>query len=131
MADPLAGQAGRQRLAAPVAGLRRGRGRVRLGSRPGGRGLDDIGGEEEQLARIDGLALLAEPLAEELLELVLELGDEQTLLARGLGLLAELEMGDGQVVGERGVVGSHAPYYDDSCWRVGANRRGFQADGRA
>ena len=85
-------------LRPPSRGVARGRLRVR--GRPGCRRLDDFGGEEEQLGGVDGLALLAEPLAEELLELVLELGDEQALPAQGLGLLAELEVGGGQVVGE-------------------------------
>ena len=96
--DPLARQARRQRLAAAVARGRRGRLRIR--GWPRGWRLDDFGGEEEQLGGVDGLALLAEPLAEELLELVLEPGDEHALPTQGLGLLAELEVGGGQVVGE-------------------------------
>ncbi len=96
--DPLARQARRQRLAAAVARGRRGRLRARGRTRC--RRLGDFGGEEEQLGGVDGLALLAELLAEELLKLVLELGDELILLMNSPGQLADHRAGGGQVVGE-------------------------------
>ena len=57
-------------------------------------------GEEEQLGGVGGLAFLAEPLAEELLELMLELGDELILSVESPGQLADQRVGGGQVVGE-------------------------------
>ena len=56
---------------------------------------------------VDLLALLAVPLPEELFELVLEPGDEVTLLPQGLRLFADLAVGGVEVVGECGVAGRH------------------------
>jgi hypothetical protein len=63
--------------------------------------------EEQELIGVDLLALLAVPLPEELLELVLEPGDEPALLPQRLRLLADLAVGRVEVVGECGVAGRH------------------------
>ena len=68
---------------------------------------EDLLGEEQELIGVDLLALPAVALAEELFELVLELGDEMDLLPQGLHQLADLAVGGLEVVGECGVAGRH------------------------
>ncbi len=58
-------------------------------------------------------------LAEELLELVLELVDEMRLLAERLEQLADELMGRPEVIGEWIIEGDHILYYEDACWSVG------------
>ena len=126
--DRLAGQARRQRLAAVALLL--GLGRTRSGARArgparvAGVGLglrQDFLGEEQELSGVDPLALPAVALAEELFELMLELGVEMDLLAERLQQLADELMGRLEVVGEWVGRGDHTPYYVDVCSFVGAN----------
>jgi hypothetical protein len=112
MHDRLAGQAWGQRLAAValLLGLGRGRARrglglgVRFGWRRGlglGRGLrQDLLGEEPELSGVDLLALAAVAVAEELFELMLELGVEMELLGERLQQLADELVGRLEVAGE-------------------------------
>jgi hypothetical protein len=51
---------------------------------------------------------------QELLELMLEPGDEMVLSTERLGQLADLAAGGVEVVGERRVAGRHALYYADA-----------------
>lgn len=96
--DSLARQACGQGFATTVAG-RCGR-RFWFPCGPGSGRLDDLGGEEEQLGRIDGFAFFPKLLAEELFELMLEFGDEQILLTKSLRQLDDRRVGGGQVIGE-------------------------------
>ena len=83
----------------------------------GGRRLglgEDLLREEQELVGVDLLGLLAVALAQELFELVLELGDEVGLLPQGLGQLADLAVGGVEVVGECRVVVRHTFYYGDT-----------------
>src|SRR4051812_627061 len=130
MQDRLAGQARRQRLAAVALLLgrtrtgRRGRIRLRLQGRTRirrGRGLrEDLLGEEQELSRVDPLALGAVALAEELLELVLKLFVEMDLLGERLQQLTDELMGGFQVVREWVRDGDHTLNYVDACSIVGA-----------
>ena len=108
-------------LAALGAG-RRGWGRLRgRGGCRRGLGLrQDLLGEEQELSRVDPLALPAVALAEELLELVLELLVEMDLLGERLQQLADELMGRLQVVREWVCEGDHTLYYVDACSIVGA-----------
>ena len=81
----------------------------------------DLVGEEQELSGVDPLALAAVALAEELFELVLELGVEVDLLAERLQQLADELMGGLEVVGEWVGRGDHTLYYVDVCSFVGAN----------
>src|SRR3954469_20309756 len=109
-----------------LGGTRRGRG---LGDRFGSRrwlGLrQDFPGEEQELSGVDPLALAAVAVAEELFELMLELGVEVDLLAERLQQLADELMGGLEVVGERVGRGDHTSYYVDVCSRVGAKLSEF------
>ena len=89
--------------------------RARLGLR------QDFLGEEQELSGVDPLALPAVALAEELFELMLELGVEMDLLAERLQQLADELMGRLEVVGEWVGRGDHTLYYVDVCSFVGAN----------
>ena len=79
-----------------------GRLRVGLGCGVGLRsgGFEDLAGEEQELVGVELLALAAVALAEELFELMLELGVEVGLLAEGLDQLADEPVGGVEVVGE-------------------------------
>ena len=125
----LAGQARGQRLSAValLLGLGRTRRERRLGDRVGlrrglGLGLrQDLLGEEQELTGVNPLALPAVALAEELFELMLELGVEMNLLGERLQQLADELMGRLEVVGEWIGRGDHTPYYVEVCSFVGAN----------
>ena len=80
----------------------------------------DLLGEEQELGRVDPLALRAVALAEELFELVLELLVEVDLLRQRLQQLADELMGCFQVVREWISEGDHALYYVDACSIAGA-----------
>ncbi len=69
--------------------------------------------EEQQLIGVDRLALLAVAGPQELLELMLEPGDEVILPPEGLGQLADLAVGGAEVVGECRVLSRHTRYYGD------------------
>ena len=93
------------------------------GSERGRRGLglrQDLPGEEQELSRVDPLGLRAVALAEELLELVLELLVEMDLLGQRLQQLTDELMGRLQVVREWIREGDHTLYYVDACSIVGA-----------
>ena len=109
--DPPAFEVRGQRLAAVALapGLRRECGRRRRvlgGTRPGlgrlGRvGLgEDVGGEEQELVRVDLLAGSAEPLAEGPLELMLHMADEESVLAERLEQLSDEAVTGVQVGGQ-------------------------------
>ena len=112
--DRLARQVGRQRLAAVATfpgRARRRRRRVGRRRRLGGRGLggrQDLAGEEQELGGVDRLGLAAVPLAEEQLELVLELLGEVRLLDERLQQLADELMAGLQVGGQFAGRGRHA-----------------------
>jgi hypothetical protein len=123
MDDRLAGQVSRQRLAAValLLGLGRTRRGRRLGVRFGGRrgfglglglGLrQDLLGEEQELSWVDLLALAAVAVAEELFELMLELGVEMELLGERLQQLADELVGRLEVIGEWVGRSDHTPLY--------------------
>ena len=95
---------------ATFLGLAR-RGRRRLVRRRGLGGLgrrQDLAGEEQELGRVDRLGLAAVPLAEEQLELVLELLGEVRLLDERLQQLADELMAGLQVGGQFAGRGRHA-----------------------
>jgi hypothetical protein len=71
----------------------------------------DLLGEEQELGRIDPLALLAVAVTEELFELVLELVVEMDLLPQRLQQFTDELMGGFQVVGEWIREGDHTLYY--------------------
>jgi len=114
MHDPLAGQARRQGFAAVTVGLglRRGLGCLRRGSHRLGPGQDVVR-EEGQLVGIDLLPLLAVALPQELLELMLELGDEVILLTKGLGQFADLAVGGIEIIRQSSVA-RHTLYYGNA-----------------
>ena len=107
--DPLAGQARRQGLAAVAFGRRfRRRGRLRVrasgsGSGSARPGFEDLAAKSKSWSGSSFSDLLAVAPAEELFELVLELGVEVGLLAEGLEQLADEPVGGLEVVGEWGV----------------------------
>jgi hypothetical protein len=74
----------------------------------------DLLGEEQELSRIDALALLAVAVSEELFELVLELVVEMDLLTERLQQLTDELMGGFQVVREWIREGDHTLYYVDA-----------------
>ena len=78
-------------------------GRRRLGSQS----REDLPSKEQELGRIELLGLAAVALTEELLKLVLELGDEMLLGVHRLGKLADQLMGTGQVVRQLVGCGRH------------------------
>src|SRR5262249_185952 len=83
------------------------------GGRAGrGGGVEDVGGEEEELVGIDPLGLLAVGPPQEPLELVLELLVEEGLLAQRLDQLADELMAGLQVGGELVARGRHTPITD-------------------
>jgi hypothetical protein len=87
--------------------------RDRLGLRLGLGLGQDLLGEEQELGGVDPLTLPAVALAEELFELMLELGVEMDLLGERLQQLADELMGRLEVVGEWVGRGDHTPYYVD------------------
>src|SRR5262249_32981320 len=115
--DRLAGQARGEWLSAVAVLLGLGctwRGRRldnRLGSRRGLGLSQDFLGEEQELGRINPLALAAVALAEELFELMLKFGVEMNLLAQRLQQLADELMGRLEVVREWIGRGDHTSYY--------------------
>ena len=124
--DRHSGPARRQRLTSVALLL----GRTRSGrrGRPYGRSgcrrrlglLQDLPGEEQELGRVDPLPFGTVALAEELLELVLELLVEMDLLGERLQQLTDELMGRLQVVREWVREGDHTLYYVDGCSIVGA-----------
>src|SRR3954471_10576390 len=83
--------------------------RDRLGSRLGLGLGQDLLGEEQEPGGVDPLALPAVALAEELFDLVLELGVEVDLLGERLQQLADELMGRLEVVGEWSRRADHTP----------------------
>jgi hypothetical protein len=87
--------------------LERGRwGRAGLG--------EDVGGEEQELIRVDLLAGSAEPPAEEPLELMLHMADEESVLAERLEQLSVEAVAGVQVGGQ--VDGPVFHTYEDVSW---------------
>jgi hypothetical protein len=73
----------------------------------------DLLSKEQELRRVNPLALPAEAVAEELFELVLEFLVEMDLIAEGGEQLADELMGRLEVVREWIVCGDHISYYVD------------------
>jgi hypothetical protein len=112
--DPLAGQTRWQELAAVASGGRLGGRRFgpwRHRSHWLGQSLRR---EQNQLTGINGLALLAVALSQELLELVLEVSDELVLLTERLGQCTDLAVGGVEVAGEDRVVGPNTSKSDNA-----------------